>query len=73
VPAVFAQVDGDAVRPAEGGKDRRRDRVRFFARGPADRGHVVDVHTEADHGGDTGMPDAVVGSESFSRQRIRAG
>ena len=53
MPAIFAQVDGDAVGAAALRRQRRLDdvRVRRPARLP-DRGDVVDVDAEADHGGD---------------------
>ena len=50
VPAIFAEVDGDAVGAAERGEDRGRDRVRLLrAPGLPHGRHVIDVHAEADH------------------------
>ena len=50
VPAVFAQVNGDAVGAAERCENGRRDRVRFMRAPRLPHGrHVVDVHTQAYH------------------------
>ena len=48
VPAVLAQMDGDAVRAGADRHQRRRERVGMRAAARvADRRHVVDVHAEA--------------------------
>lgn len=50
VPPVFAEVNGNAVRPAKGGKDRRGDGVRLATKaGLPQRGDVIDVDAESDH------------------------
>ena len=50
VPAVFAEVDGDAVGPSQLGQHGRPDRVRLSpAPGLAERGDMIDVDTESEH------------------------
>ena len=50
VPAIFAQVQRDPVRPGQFGKGGRPDRVRLDrASGLADRGDVIDVDAQARH------------------------
>ena len=52
VPAVLAQVDGDAVGPAQLGLGRRPDRVRLVGPpGLPQRGHVIDIDAQFDHRG----------------------
>ena len=48
VPAVLAEMDGDPVGPAQLGQDGRPDRVGLApAPGLAQRGDMIDVHTQA--------------------------
>ena len=57
--AVLAEVDGDAVGPAQFGQGGRPDGVRLV--GPAglpNGGHVIDVDAKLRHGGDYSSPRA---------------
>ena len=57
VAAVFAQMERDAVGPAQFGQGRGPDRVRLISppRLP-DRGHVIDVYAQLRHGADYSEP-----------------